>query len=191
MASPASALPDEPPAHALESARVHGRHQDCHHRVSSRGRPVAHAGAGWHHRGSGGRETSWILVPVDEELPTRAAEPRFFGGRGGVRDGNDDIDPGDFEALRAVQPRGSRRPASMQLIHHQVLAPARAYNTPTYPRSPCSCVILQCYAQLRPRRELSFDPGSDRPGGALGSVGGSLVRSHPRDTPARGTFFRG
>jgi hypothetical protein len=32
----------------------------------------------------GVRKTSWILVPVDEELHTRAAEPRCFGGRGGV-----------------------------------------------------------------------------------------------------------
>lgn len=30
----------------------------------------------------------------------------------------------------------------MQLIHHQVLASARAYTTPTYLRPPCSCVIL-------------------------------------------------
>jgi hypothetical protein len=49
---------------------------------------------------------SWILVLVDGELPTRPAVPRFFGGRGGVRAGNEDIDAGNVEALRAVQPHG-------------------------------------------------------------------------------------
>ena len=84
-----------------------------------------------------GRETSWILVLVDEELPTRAAVPRIFGGRGGVRAGKRGIDARNVEAFTsppaARGDQGRRRPASMQLIHHQVLAPARAYTIPTYP----------------------------------------------------------
>jgi len=82
----------------------------------------------------GGRETSWILVPVDEELPTRAAEPRFFGVGVGSEPEMGPIDSGNVEALRSIQPRGrgdqrSRRPGSKQLIHHQVFEPARVrYN---------------------------------------------------------------
>jgi hypothetical protein len=54
----------------------------------------------------------------------------------------------------------------MQLIHHQMLAPARASTTPTYPWPPCSCVIVVCCAQsiARARREGSGPSGR---GGAL------------------------
>jgi hypothetical protein len=107
--NPGSALPDEPVAHALASARVHGCHQDCHHRGS--------AGAV--------RASGFWFLSTKSSLRTRST--RIFLGAGvGPRRKRGPIDLGNVEALRASQPHGrgdqrSRRPGSKQLIHHQVL----------------------------------------------------------------------
>jgi len=99
--------------------------------------------------GRAGRPLGFWFLSM-KSSPRARPYAEFLGGRGGVRAGKRGIDAGNVEALHPPAARGDqgrRRPASMQLIHHQVLASARADTTATYLRSPCSCVILECCAR--------------------------------------------
>jgi len=162
--NPASTLPDEPVSHALAFPGVHGCHRDCHHRGS--------AGAG--------RESGFWFLSMKSSPRTRPT--RIFLGVGvGPRRKRGPIDLRNVEALRAIQPHGrgdqrSRRPGSKQLIHHQVLTAARAHTTPTYPRSPCPCVILECCA-----RTIAQAPPA---GSARSGRGGALACLRPRGPSA-------